>query len=144
MVKYEYMVLAAPTKGLRAKGVKGAEARFANALMTVMNEMGAEGWEYQRSDTLPCEERHGLTGKSTRFQNMLVFRRPLDDSAASEKSVTTAVERPVLAAQTAANRDGATPVRHVPAPSIQAEQVGAAPAIGPATQDSEAAEVAAQ
>ena len=40
-----------------------------------MNALGAEGWEYQRSETLPSEERSGLTRRVTTFQNMLVFRR---------------------------------------------------------------------
>ncbi|WP_456388642.1 DUF4177 domain-containing protein [Profundibacter sp.] len=75
MQNYEYKVVPAPKRGLKGKGIKGTDARFANAMMTVMNELGAEGWEYQRSDTLPCEERTGLRGRSTTFQNMLVFRR---------------------------------------------------------------------
>ncbi len=81
MQRFEYKVVPAPKKGLRGKGVKGSEARFANALQTVMNELGAEGWEYQRTDCLPAEERQGLTGRTTVFQNMLVFRRPLDEEA---------------------------------------------------------------
>jgi hypothetical protein len=74
---YEYKVVPAPKKGLRGKGIKGTDAKFANALMHVMNTLGADGWEYQRTDTLPCEERRGLTGKTTVFQNLLVFRREL-------------------------------------------------------------------
>lgn len=77
MTGFEYKVVPAPERGLKAKGVKGTKARFANVLQTVMNELGAEGWEYQRTDTLPVEERQGLTGKTTSFQNMLVFRRAL-------------------------------------------------------------------
>lgn len=80
---FEYKVIPAPKKGLKARGVKGGEARFAHALETVMNELGAEGWEYQRTDTLPVEERQGLTGKTTSFQNMLVFRRPTTTAQAS-------------------------------------------------------------
>ncbi|MBU2992959.1 DUF4177 domain-containing protein [Octadecabacter sp. 1_MG-2023] len=78
MTGFEYKVVPAPMRGLKAKGVKGTPARFANALQSVMNELGAEGWEYQRTDTLPVEERQGLTGKSTSFQNMLVFRRAIE------------------------------------------------------------------
>lgn len=78
MTRYEYRVVPAPQRGLKAKGARTTEARFANALMALMNEMGAEGWEYLRADTLPCEERVGLTGRTTRFQNMLVFRRALE------------------------------------------------------------------
>lgn len=77
MTRYEYKIIPAPQRGVKAKGAKTTEARFAHALTELMNELGREGWEYQRSDTLPCEERVGLTGRTTRFQNMLVFRRAL-------------------------------------------------------------------
>lgn len=77
MQAFEYKVIPAPKKAAKAKGVKTAEGRFANALQILMNELGAEGWEYQRTDTLPCEERQGLRGKTTNFQNMLIFRRAL-------------------------------------------------------------------
>lgn len=73
---FEYKVIPAPSRGQRGKGVKGAEARFAHALEIVMNDMAAEGWEYQRAETLPSEERSGLTGTTTTFRNVLVFRRP--------------------------------------------------------------------
>ncbi|MGR3466351.1 MAG: DUF4177 domain-containing protein [Shimia sp.] len=77
MSKYEFKVVPAPQKAERIKGVKGTQARFALSLETVMNEMGAEGWDYVRTDTLPVEERQGLTGKTTTYQNLLVFRRAL-------------------------------------------------------------------
>lgn len=79
MPQYEYKVIPAPVKGERVKGVKGSAAKFAHTLMALMNEMGREGWEYQRAESLPCEERSGLTGKTTVFQNMLIFRRALKD-----------------------------------------------------------------
>lgn len=82
MIKYEYRVLPAPRRGQKAKGVKTGEARFAHALELLMNEMGAKGWEYQRTDTLPVDERQGLTGRATVFQNMLVFRRIVEAEAA--------------------------------------------------------------
>ena len=75
MQRYEYRVVPAPKKGKKAKGVKTAEGRFATALTDCMNEMAVDGWEYLRTDTLPSEERAGLTGRTTVFQNMLVFRR---------------------------------------------------------------------
>ncbi|WP_296417168.1 DUF4177 domain-containing protein [Pseudooctadecabacter sp.] len=90
MTGYEYKVVPAPTRPLKAKGVKGTSARFANALETVMNDLGTDGWEYQRTDTLPVEERQGLTGKTTTFQNMLVFRRRLAMAPAAE--VTALIE----------------------------------------------------
>lgn len=82
MTRYEYRVMPAPARAVKVRGAKTTEARFAHALMEVMNALGAEGWEYLRTDTLPCEERVGLTGRTTRFQNMLVFRRTLHDPAA--------------------------------------------------------------
>ena len=78
---YEYKVIPAPTRGKKARGLKSPADRFAHALGAVMNEMAADGWEYQRTDTLPSEERAGLTGRSTVFQNMLVFRRATEAEA---------------------------------------------------------------
>ena len=40
-----------------------------------LNEMAAEGWEYVRAETLPCDERKGLTGTQTTYQNILIFKR---------------------------------------------------------------------
>lgn len=87
MPNYEYHVVPAPKKAGKIKGVKGTENRFAAELARVMNELGADGWEYQRTDTLPVEERQGLTGRTTTFQNMLVFRRTL--STMEEPQITT-------------------------------------------------------
>ena len=74
-MSYEYKVVPAPARGMKAKGVKTAEDRFALALQTSMNELAVDGWEYLRADTLPCEQREGLMSKTTVYQNMLVFRR---------------------------------------------------------------------
>ena len=82
MPVYEYKVIPAPKKGQRSKGVRGSENRFAHALQSVMNDQAADGWEYLRNDTLPCEERKGLRGKTTTYQNMLVFRRVIETSKA--------------------------------------------------------------
>ena len=92
MIHYEYKVLPAPQKGVKVKGAKTTEARFAHALMEIMNEMGRDGWEYQRTDTLPCQERVGLTGKRTQFQNMLVFRRQLPVEADAAPEITAVTE----------------------------------------------------
>lgn len=78
MIRFEYKVIPAPTRGAKGKGVKGNDGKFANALETAMNEMAAQGWEYQRAETLPSEERAGLTSKNTIFRNVLVFRRPVE------------------------------------------------------------------
>ncbi|QOL80677.1 DUF4177 domain-containing protein [Pseudooceanicola spongiae] len=75
MTQYDYKVMPAPTRGTKARGIKTAEGRFANAFEELLNEMAAKGWEYQRAETLPQEERQGLTGTSSSFRNLLVFRR---------------------------------------------------------------------
>lgn len=74
-MSYEYKVVPAPTRGVKAKGAKTAEDRFALALEVAMNTLSDDGWEYLRADTLPSEQREGLMSKTTVFQNMLIFRR---------------------------------------------------------------------
>ena len=90
-VNYEYKVVPAPHRGERAKGVKGTEARFALSLGNTINAQAAEGWEYVRAETLPCEERSGLTGKTTTFMNMLVFRRAVEVATPVEAPIETPV-----------------------------------------------------
>ncbi|WP_299416676.1 hypothetical protein [uncultured Sulfitobacter sp.] len=76
MPRYEYKVVPAPSKGIKGKGVRGAEARFSYALQELMNGMAGYGWEYQRAETLPSLERSGIAGSTTEWRNVLVFRRP--------------------------------------------------------------------
>jgi hypothetical protein len=119
MQRFEYKVIPAPKRGEKARGVKTTEDRFALALTNLMNELGAEGWDYVRADSLPCEERAGFTGTKTVFQNLLVFRR----SVASQSVEMPAANRLILQAAPAPTpRLGPA---ETPAP-------GNAPAIGPA------------
>ncbi len=94
----QYKVVPAPRRGLKGKGVRGSEGKFANALETVMNELAAEGWQYLRTDTLPAEEREGLMGRTTVFQNMLVFQRPMAVEQPTQQDVTAAMVAPAVAA----------------------------------------------
>lgn len=116
MQRYEYKVVPSPRKGEKSRVAKTTSDRFALALTQVMNRLGQDGWEYLRADTLPCDERSGLTGTKTSFQNMLVFRRVLTGEAAvaplAEPATTVTPFQPVLGAAEA--------------------PVGAAPALGPA------------
>jgi hypothetical protein len=79
MPKYQYKVVPAPAKGTKAKGVKTVEGRFALSVEGTLNKMAAEGWEYLRAELLPSDERSGLTGSTTNWRNVLVFRRTADD-----------------------------------------------------------------
>lgn len=127
MQRYEFKVIPAPKRGEKLRGVKTTEDRFAQTLTQLMNSLGAEGWDYVRADTLPCDERAGLTGTKTTYQNMLVFRRPLAQSPTatlvpeSGASTTAATLRALPEAETAPQKLGGAQV-----------PLGTAPAIGPA------------
>ena len=75
MTRYDYKVVPAPERGKKAPGVRSPAARLAFALERLMNDMAADGWEYQRCAQLPSEERSGWTGTVTRPRTLLVFRR---------------------------------------------------------------------
>ena len=87
MSSYEYKVVPAPRAAAKEKGIKGTEARFAATLAKLMNEFGADGWEYQRAERLPCEERKGLTGRVETTQHVLIFRRVREKSASKGPSL---------------------------------------------------------
>jgi hypothetical protein len=123
MQRFEYKVIPAPKRGEKARGVKTTEDRFAYALTQLMNQLGAEGWDYVRADALPCEERVGFTGSKTTFQNVLVFRRIIGAALADDKSPTRLLLSDPM--------PGATPrlgPAEVPMPST-------GPSLGPAKPD---------
>lgn len=87
---FEYKVIPAPTFGKKAKGVKGADGRFANALTEAINLMADEGWEYMQAESLPSIERQGLTRKRREMnQNVLIFKREI-----STEITTESIEKP--------------------------------------------------
>lgn len=91
MQRYEYKVVPAPRRGEKTRFARTTEDRFAQSVQSLMNSLAAEGWEYVRADTLPCDERAGLTGTKTSFQNLLVFRRAL--TRGDEAQVYPAADR---------------------------------------------------
>ena len=115
MTRYEFKVIPAPRRGEKSRDAKTTEDRFALALTNLMNQMGREGWDYVRADTLPCDERAGFTGMRTTEQNMLVFRRVLGGEATP--SVAPVAARVADAPRLGPATDGAA---------------GVAPALGPA------------
>jgi hypothetical protein len=125
MQRFEYKVIPAPKRGEKARGVKSTEERFAYALTTLMNQLGAEGWDYVRADALPCEERVGLTGTKTTFQNVLVFKRAVHGATADAND--GAGMRLLLA-------DVAAPAPRRLGPA-ETPMSGTAPAVGPAKPD---------
>lgn len=98
-MRYEYIAIAAPNRGEKAKDAKTPADRYALALTSELNRMAAEGWEYIRADVLPSEERSGLTGRTTTYHNLLIFGRKKDARHAdTSSSVDTGAEpdRPVV------------------------------------------------
>lgn len=93
MPRYEYKVVPAPAKGIKAKGVRTPEGRFALSVEQLLNQLGGDGWEYQRAELLPSDERTGLTGSTVNWRNVLVFRR-LVEAEADEAQPGLAVEMP--------------------------------------------------
>lgn len=121
MNHYEYRVVPAPNRAEKYRGARTTEERFALTVATAMNDLGRDGWEYLRADTLPCEERAGLTGRTTNYHVLLVFRRPiLPQAALHPVAHGIAVQRP---------DDGP---RLGPAESPERLE-GAVPRLGPAT-----------
>ncbi len=138
VTNYEYKVVPAPKKAGKIRGVKGTGNKFAVALTNLMNEYGADGWEYQRTDTLPCEERQGLTGKATTFQNVLVFRREIISLDDIEPIPTYAEPTPEPVAETTVEAPEEAKDRPAMAvPTFQSATVSTAPKISGHVEPSE-------
>ncbi len=89
MQNYEYLTVPAPLKGAKVKGLKTASERFAYQLTLLLNQLAGEGWEYWRAETLPSEERKGLTGTAIVQHNLLIFRRPSAETLAETIATST-------------------------------------------------------
>ncbi|MEM7490076.1 MAG: DUF4177 domain-containing protein, partial [Pseudomonadota bacterium] len=74
---HEFRVIPAPRKGERVPGLTTDDARMANTLTGLLNEMAVAGWEYVRADTLPNQVSADPSGTSPKTMTLLVFRRPL-------------------------------------------------------------------
>jgi hypothetical protein len=123
MPRYEYKAIAAPRRGKGGKGIKGREAKFSHALTSVLNELGADGWEYVRTDMLPMDERSGLIGHTTSEMHMMIFRRVEDEQ---ERFDAPRAERGSAADPVRFSDDSGNRAESARAPS--AERSGAAPA----------------
>jgi hypothetical protein len=138
MAQFEYRVVPAPLRGIKSKGARTPEDRFALALAEVMNDLGRDGWEYVRCDTLPSEERTGLTGRTTVYRNMLVFRREhattAAQPAASVAAPTSFAARMAATLRPGASGTGATAGDAAvgSSPTADPGDPPAAPVLGPA------------
>lgn len=87
---FDYKIVPAPVKGVRKKGLKTPEARFAAVLEDAINAQAAEGWEFHGTEALPVQERKGLAGTRTITRHMLVFRRARAEAEAQAAAPLTA------------------------------------------------------
>ncbi|NDW44774.1 DUF4177 domain-containing protein [Ruegeria sp. PrR005] len=138
MIRYEYKVVPAPARGTKAKGVKTPEGRFSLSVESLLNQMGAEGWEYQRAELLPSEERTGLTGSVTKWRNVLVFRRALAEGAVAPvvevEAEAESTAKPETPEQEKAD-DGTPRARPIPGPDAMKEQLRAPAPISSPVKD---------
>ncbi|MEM7318403.1 MAG: DUF4177 domain-containing protein [Pseudomonadota bacterium] len=96
MQRYEYRVLPAPQKGTKAKGIRTPEGRFAVSVEALLNEMAAEGWEYQRAELLPSSEKSGIASSTINWRNVLVFRRALTVEHLKKEAIAPPTPAPVV------------------------------------------------
>jgi|GEM_PF-1943499 hypothetical protein len=131
MPRYEYLTVPAPRKGEKSKGAKTPEARIAQAMQSLLNEKGAEGWEYLRADLVPMEERAGIASKTVNYHTVLVFRREMDAAQVSRvfnaypetEEITEEVKSKPARRSPVADRD--TPPPAVPFPAKVEKGAGA-------------------
>lgn len=126
MQQYEYSVMPAPARGEKARGARTGAERFAYALTVEINRMAENGWEYIRAETLPCEERSGLTSRTTVYHNVLVFRRRLPSLATVQEPEAAPTAPPAPLAETSAAASGPA-VESRPALHADLDDPGAAP-----------------
>ena len=123
---HEYRVVPAPRRGVKVKGARTPEDRFAHAVEAEMNRMATEGWEFVRSDTLPCERRSGWFSRpSTVFETLLVFRRPLAE--AGVQAPRAAMPPPVALTPPASVAPAPSASRFTPLPTAPLPANTAAP-----------------
>ncbi|SDW38619.1 DUF4177 domain-containing protein [Allgaiera indica] len=128
--RFEYKVVPAPKRAEKVRGAKYTEDRFAHALAGLINKLSREGWEYVRAETLPCEERSGLRGRTTTFQNMLIFRRQTEAETEAEIPAVAAA----APAEPALHRDPVRAQRNEGPRlvTLRGDEGGMAPAVGSA------------
>ncbi len=138
MTRYEYRIVPAPVQGEKSRGVRTVEDRFALALANTVNDLARQGWEYVRCDTLPTEERTGLTKRRTVYVNLLVFRREVEAADGSGAQAPLVADKPAGGLRGLTRRFTSPPVTAADrpgtaAPKIAAPVEGMAPKLGPAT-----------
>lgn len=147
MQSHEYRVILAPRRGAKVKGLRTPEERFAHAVEGEMNRMALEGWEFVRSDTLPCEVKPGWFSRPvTVSQTLLVFRRalaqpePLRASASAPLRAPSAEPPAFLSSPLAASVESPPVTRLAPVPERPRAANQPTPAVVPRRPSAEGPE----
>lgn len=97
MERFEYKLVATPCESEKYQGLTKADDAFAQTLGDGMNELGREGWQFMRTESV-TEKRRGLFFiKKQRERNYMVYRRALRsngmtlDEPVKSRRVTRAV-----------------------------------------------------
>lgn len=102
MTSYEYKTLPAPRRERRVRGQKAGADAFAAAIQAVLNDQAAAGWEFQRAESLPCDEKKGLFGRRQEVLHaLLIFRRAVATPAPAAEIRPAAPGRTEPAAESA-------------------------------------------
>ena len=76
---YEYKCVGAPERPKRQRGVRGRSERVALAMQEIIDAEAVDGWEYQRTDLVPVEEKNGFFSRTHEVHRaVLIFRRELE------------------------------------------------------------------
>lgn len=97
---YEYKVVGAPERAKRARGARTRTDRVARALQDLINQEAVDGWEYQRTDLLPVEERPGFFSRPRETHRaVLVFRRVSAEARTPAQRRQPVLQEPVQPAE---------------------------------------------
>ncbi len=93
MAVYEFKVVPAPDQSRRIKGLKRGDDSFSLTISGLMNELGQDGWDYVRAETLPHRRRGWMLRRPVQQRHILVFRRRL--RGMTDPAAETAEQPPI-------------------------------------------------
>lgn len=93
MKKYEFKIVPAP-QNVQRGWFQAKDDGFANTVTELMNEMGACGWDYVRSETLSFGRRRWYGAKRVERHEVLVFRRTIAEEVPVEEKARIVLTEP--------------------------------------------------
>lgn len=124
MKTYEYKIVAAPM-AIQKSWFARHDDGFADNVSDLMNEFGACGWDYVRSETLTFRKRRWYGARRHTRHEVLVFRRMLaNDVTAEDRARIVLTEVSEFGAVTPRRVRNAEAVARVKAGNRRIEMVG--------------------